>query len=99
MLTAAGERALERALNSNACVRHVELVEAVFIGGGRPLIHFRRRARSTFGVAEDTGALEVGKWADVISVEGNPLEDITALEQVRFVMKAGVVFKPAPPGR
>lgn len=51
------------------------------------------------GVAEDTGALEVGKWADVIAVEGNPLEDITALEQVRFVMNAGVVFKQAPQGR
>ena len=31
--------------------------------------------------------------ADVIAVEGNPLEDITVLQKVVFVMKNGTVFK------
>ena len=35
-----------------------------------------------------------GKWADVIAVAGNPLEDVTLLESVRFVMKNRVVYKP-----
>lgn len=39
------------------------------------------------------GTLEVGKLADVIAVEGNPLEDISVLEHVSFVMSDGVVVK------
>jgi imidazolonepropionase-like amidohydrolase len=42
---------------------------------------------------EDRGELAVGKRADIISVPGNPLEDITHMEAVSFVMKQGVVFK------
>lgn len=45
------------------------------------------------GIAEDVGTLEPGKWADVIAVAGNPLDDITLLEDVRFVMKGGEVYK------
>jgi imidazolonepropionase-like amidohydrolase len=40
-----------------------------------------------------TGTLEPGKWADIIAVEKNPLQDIRTVEDVKFVMKAGVVFK------
>jgi len=39
------------------------------------------------------GALKPGYFADVIAVPGNPLQDITAVEKVSFVMKAGVVYK------
>jgi imidazolonepropionase-like amidohydrolase len=39
------------------------------------------------------GALKPGYQADVVAVPGNPLEDITALEKVSFVMKAGVVYR------
>jgi imidazolonepropionase-like amidohydrolase len=39
------------------------------------------------------GALEVGKYADIIAVQGDPLKDITEMEKVRFVMKGGVVIK------
>jgi imidazolonepropionase-like amidohydrolase len=31
--------------------------------------------------------------ADIVAVPGNPLEDITAVERVKFVMKGGVVVK------
>jgi imidazolonepropionase-like amidohydrolase len=44
-------------------------------------------------IAEDVGTLTVGKWADIIGVAGDPLEDITLLEDVRFVMKGGKVYK------
>jgi len=33
-------------------------------------------------------------WADIIAVAGNPLENLSALEKVIFVMKNGQVFKP-----
>lgn len=39
------------------------------------------------------GALTTGAYADMIAVEGNPLEDIAALQRVRFVMKGGSVAK------
>jgi imidazolonepropionase-like amidohydrolase len=40
-----------------------------------------------------TGTLEAGKWADIIAVDTNPLDDVRALENVKFVMKSGVVYK------
>jgi len=43
------------------------------------------------------GTLEAGKLADIIAVEGNPLEDLSALEKVSFVMIGGKVVKR--PGR
>jgi imidazolonepropionase-like amidohydrolase len=50
-------------------------------------------AAELLGIEERAGTLESGKWADVIAVAGNPLEDVTLLEDVRFVMKGGVVYK------
>jgi imidazolonepropionase-like amidohydrolase len=41
----------------------------------------------------DMGAIEVGKYADIIAVTGDPLRDITELERVRFVMKGGEVVR------
>jgi imidazolonepropionase-like amidohydrolase len=48
------------------------------------------------GWQDRIGAVEPGKLADLIAVEGNPLDDITSLRRVRFVMKGGDVFL-APP--
>lgn len=39
------------------------------------------------------GALKPGYFADVIAVDGNPLEDIDTLEKVSFVMKDGIVYR------
>ena len=45
------------------------------------------------GWQDRIGAVEPGKLADVIAVDGNPLADISALRRVRFVMKGGEVFR------
>ena len=42
---------------------------------------------------DNLGALEAGRLADLIAVAGDPLDDITELERVRFVMKGGTVVK------
>jgi imidazolonepropionase-like amidohydrolase len=39
------------------------------------------------------GALEPGYFADIIAVSGNPLEDVSMLKNVSFVMKSGVIYK------
>jgi imidazolonepropionase-like amidohydrolase len=50
-------------------------------------------AADLMGWTAKTGTLEPGKWADIIAVEKNPLDDIRTLQDVKFVMKAGVVYK------
>jgi imidazolonepropionase-like amidohydrolase len=40
------------------------------------------------------GTIEPGKYADLVAIDGNPLEDITAMEHVAWVMKAGTVVRP-----
>jgi imidazolonepropionase-like amidohydrolase len=42
---------------------------------------------------DELGQIAVGRHADVIAVPGNPLDDITAMQKVSFVMKDGVVYK------
>jgi adenine deaminase len=41
----------------------------------------------------DRGRIAEGLLADLIAVDGNPLEDVSRLEDVQFVMKGGVVYK------
>ncbi|HEY0320770.1 MAG TPA: amidohydrolase family protein [Pyrinomonadaceae bacterium] len=41
----------------------------------------------------DMGAIEPGKYADIVAVTGDPLKDITELERIRFVMKGGEVVR------
>lgn len=42
---------------------------------------------------DDRGVIAAGKRADMIAVSGNPLDDIEVMEDVRFVMKQGVVYR------
>jgi imidazolonepropionase-like amidohydrolase len=50
-------------------------------------------AAELIGWPETVGAIEAGRYADIIAVQGNPLEDVRLLENVAFVMKGGVVYK------
>jgi len=45
------------------------------------------------GWQNQIGALKPGDWADVVAVPGDPLNDISVLERVSFVMKGGVIYR------
>jgi imidazolonepropionase-like amidohydrolase len=52
-------------------------------------------AAELMGWEDRVGAIEPGKYADLIAVEGDPLKDITVLKEVKFVMKGGAIIKDA----
>jgi len=52
-------------------------------------------AADLLGESSNLGSLSSGKFADLIAVKGNPVENIELLENVHFVMKNGVVYKQA----
>lgn len=53
-------------------------------------------AANLLGKSDILGSLQPGKYADIIAVSGDPLEDIRVLENVKFVMKEGKVYKQEP---
>jgi len=50
-------------------------------------------AAESMGMGDDVGALAVGRYGDLIAVQGNPLADISALQQIKVVIKGGQLFK------
>ncbi len=54
-------------------------------------------AAQVLGIEATTGTLQAGMHADIIAVDGNPLDDITELEEVDFVMKSGEIVKDERP--
>jgi imidazolonepropionase-like amidohydrolase len=45
------------------------------------------------GLDQNIGSLANGKWADIVAVSGNPLQDIENIQKVVFVMKNGVIYR------
>lgn len=50
-------------------------------------------AADLIGDTADIGSVQPGRYADIIAVSGDPLQDVTVLEHVGFVMKGGRVYK------
>lgn len=63
--------------------------------GMTPAAALRTTAASAtlLGIDKRAGTLEAGKQADVVAVPGDPLSDVTVTERVRFVMRAGKVYR------
>jgi imidazolonepropionase-like amidohydrolase len=73
--------------------------DALVRGGLSPLGAIQAatiNAAELLGWAKDMGAVEAGKYADIVAVNGDPLSDIGAMEQVVFVMKGGEIMKYNP---
>ena len=77
-----------------------EVIYRVQQGGQSPrdaIVSITRLAAQALGMADRIGDVTPGLEADLVAVDGNPLEDITALRRVAFVMKGGVVQKGISP--
>jgi imidazolonepropionase-like amidohydrolase len=61
------------------------------------IISATSRAAESLGLADMIGTIGPGHEADLVAVSGNPLTNITAVRDVRFVMKGGVVYKNVAP--
>lgn len=70
---------------------------ALMVNGGMPAMEAIQTATSVaadfLDIGDTHGRIEAGKQADIIAVRGDPLDDISVLENVLFVMKGGQVFK------
>ena len=77
-----------------------ELVYRVRDGGQDPMdaiVSATSLAAESLGLAETIGRIEPGYEADLVAVAGNPLDDVAAVRDVRFVMKGGVVYRNSAP--
>ncbi|UYZ65077.1 amidohydrolase family protein [Hymenobacter weizhouensis] len=67
------------------------------VEAGMPAVEALRSATAAaaelLGQTANLGTLEPGKLADVVAVQGDPTQDINAMQQVKFVMKQGVVYR------
>lgn len=70
---------------------------ALMVEAGMPpmeaIVSATKSAADLLGESDQLGSISVGKYADVVAVKGNPVEDITLLENIGFVMKNGKVYK------
>ncbi len=67
------------------------------VEGGMPAAEAIQSATVTnakvLGMSDEIGTIETNKYADIIAVKENPLQDIKSLQNVTFVMKNGTVYK------
>ena len=78
-----GTQAVEMELMVRYGMKPLAVLQADLIEGAKLL-----------GWEGQIGELKAGYFADIVAVRGNPLEDITVLQRVSFVMKGGAVVRP-----
>lgn len=81
-VSAHGDNGLEFALMVEAGMQPIEAIRSA-----------TQNAADLLNVSDQLGTIEVGKLADLVAVKGDPLAEISLLQDVNFVMKDGVVYK------
>ena len=72
----------DRLLHAQDAAGHTEFGQRI-----APLLEWQA------GWQDQIGSIDKGKYADIIAVSGDPLQDITELQRVKFVMKGGKLIK------
>jgi len=73
-----------------------ELIDGVRDAGQNPMaamVSANSLAAQSMNLQDEIGSIASGLQADIIALDGNPLEDIASVRRVAFVMKGGVVYK------
>ena len=68
---------------SDAGLPNISILKAATINGARAL-----------GISDKVGSIETNKLADLLIVNGNPLEDIKAARDIKLVIKGGIAYDP-----
>jgi imidazolonepropionase-like amidohydrolase len=70
---------------------------SLYVKWGTPAVYTLRMATTVnaeiIHMQDKLGTIEKGKFADIVAVSGDPLQDITEMQRVKFVMKGGVVVR------
>ena len=89
----------ERVFNAECFCSHGVQAEMfpIFVKWGATPLYTLRMATTVnaeiIGKQDSVGTIEKGKFADLIAVAGDPLQDITEMQRVKFVMKGGAVVR------
>ena len=57
------------------------------------ILSYTQNTANLLGASKDIGTIQPGRYADIVAVHGDPLKDVTILQNVDFVMKGGDVMK------
>ena len=75
-------------------LREIELVAAAGLSPEEALAATTRIAAEMVGLSDEVGTVEIGKKADMVVLDGDPLEDLGALRSIRWTIKDGVARSP-----
>jgi imidazolonepropionase-like amidohydrolase len=75
--------------------KEMELMQEGGLSAMEVLVAATRNGAELCDILEETGTLEVGKSADVVVIDGNPLKDMRDMRRVDLVFKQGQMYRPA----